>query len=530
MPEDFDLLDDGVIRTILSETTKSEDKDRRRQSYNAYQVYSGNQKVYIERELARTRPKSFQSYTISNISVSKMVIDKRAQVYNENPIRSVDGIGPKTENLEQVYREANALRELQFHDTVFNLNKYDLIWVNYRDNDQAYQFITLQPYEFVLVRDKDTGELLVVGLNYPTVEMTQDAKSSSNSNTISGGDGISDLIAENQSDSAAQGETWVFWSKTQHVKVKTTSVTEEVNGISVLKKNVDFIPIDGNPGNVNPLEMIPFVLTTSDTAIDYPTVNPITEQSITFNSQQSETLTAKNIHGTGIQVFKYPEKFQGRFNKMSQGQTQAIELPQSSNPDDAATDFEYKTSGAQLGPMLESDMNYLKQILREHEIEGVNMDLGENGNISGISRAIAGSSVQKVIERNQQTYTQTEKKMFDIIKAWDRFNGTRLFSEEDELQIVFPKPKILASDRETLDNIKMMLELGVIEEWEKFVKMDPNLTETEAIEKLERIESRKMDNAQQLLSRGMNGNQQEESNEDSESESKGFKLPGESRS
>ena len=529
MPKEFDLLNSDVIQLILSETSKSEDKDRRRQSFNAYQVYSGNQKVYVQRELARTRPKSWESYTISNISVSKMITDKRSQSYNEAPIRSIDGNNSKTESLDEIYKEANALREFQFHDTIFNLNKYDLMWVNYREEEKKYQFICLHPYEFVLVRDKDTGEVLIVGLNYPNVEMTQDARSQGAQNAITGGDGIADLIAENQADSAAQGETWVFWSKDQHVKVRTTSVQEMVDGVSVLKKSIDYIEIPDNPNNINPLGIVPFVLTTADTAIDYPTVNPITEQSITFNAQQSETLTAKNIHGSGIQVFKYPEKMHNRFKQVSQGQTQAIQLPQSSKEGDAATDFEYKTSGAQLSPMLENDMNYLKQILREHEIEGVNMELGEGNDISGVSRAIAGSSVQKVIERNQQIYQDTEKRMFKIIKAWDKFNGTRMFSEEDELQVLFPKPKIMVSDTETLMNIEKQLELGLIEEWEKFVKMDPNLSKEEAMEKLERIEKRREEKAKKFLGRD-NGNKQVGINQESEAEPKGLNPGGERES
>ncbi len=526
MPE-FDLLNKEVILEILTETTKSEDKDRRIQSFDSYQVYSGNQKVYIKRELARTRPKSYESYTISNISVSKMVTDKRAQAYNQEPIRSVDGNDQSTENLSLIYDQANANRELQFHDVIFNLNKYDLMWVNYREEEEKFQFICLHPYEFVLVRDKDTGELLIVGLNYPNVEITQNARGTGVERTGQGGDGIADLIAESQADGAAQGETWVFWSKDQHVKIRTTSVKEIVNGETVLRKSIEYVDVPDNPRNINPLGVLPFVLTTADTAIDYPTVNPITEQSITFNVQQSETLTAKNIHGSGIQVFKVPEKMVNNFKSRSQGQTQAILLPQSSREGDPATDFEYKTSGAQLSPMLENDMNYLKQIMQEHEIEGVNMELGESNALSGISKAISGASVQKVIERHQQVYSQTEKKMFEIIKAWDRFNGTRLFSEEDELQIVFPKPKVLVSDRETLENIEKQLDLGLIEEWEKFVKMDPNLSEQEAKEKLARIEADKEAKAAKFLGRGFNGNIENGIDQEGEAGSEGLERRGE---
>lgn len=508
----IDLLDKNVLFQIFSESNKSEEKDRRKHAFNAYQVYSGNQRIYTERELGRTRPKSWQSYTISDISVSKMVTDKRAQAYNEAPIRSINGNQQKTEALGQIYTEANASRELQFLDTVFNLQRYALMWVNYREEEAQYQFLTLQPYEFILVRDKDTGKLLVVGLNYPSNELTSDARN----NDAKSGDGISDLIAESQADSAASGETWVFWSDNNHVQVRHTSVKEVVNGVEVLKKNIEYVEIPDNPKMVNPLGTIPFVLISNDTSVDYPTVNPITEQSITFNVQQSETLTAKNIHGSGIQVFKYPEKFQGRFSKMSQGQTQAVELPQSNNPDDKPTDFEYKTSGAQLGPMLESDLSYLKQILEEHGIENKNMDLGSTDQLSGVSRAIAGSSVQKIIEKNQQMYSGLEKEMFTIIKAWDELNKTRLFSKDDELQIVYQKPKVMVSDRETLDNIKLMLELEVIEDWEKFVKMDPNLSEIEARDKLERIESKKMQKAQSFLSREGNADNEERVDEESE--------------
>lgn len=511
--DENDLLNTKTILRILYETEKSEDKDRRRNAFNAYQVYSGNQKIYVERELQRTRPKSYEGYTISNISVSKMITDKRAQAFSENPIRSVEGSPEKSESLQMIYEQANAMRELPFLDVVYNLNRYSLMWVNYRMQEQRFQFMTLHPYEFVLVRHKDTGEVLIVGMNYPDLEITQEARSLNRvgNRSSTAGDGISDLIAESQVDSAAQGETWVFWSAQQHVKVRVSSVKDAVGK---LKKNIEYVPIEGNPNNINPLGILPFVLVTADTSVDYPTVNPLTEQSVMFNVQQSETLTAKNVHGSGIQIFKYPEKMAGRFKKMTQGQMVAVELPQSSNPDDAATEFEYQASGAQINPMMDSDAAYLQQIFHEHGIENVNMEGGINLQ-SGVAKVVAGANVQKIIEKNQQIYADMERKMFKIIKAWDRLLGLRMFSEEDELTVVYPKPKVTVSDEDTLRNIKMMLELGLIEEWEKFIKMDPNLSEEEAREKLARIDERRRENARSVLG-GNNGNNARRISEESE--------------
>ena len=95
-----------------------------------------------------------------------------------------------------------------------------------------------------------------------------------------------------------------------------------------------------------------------------------------------------------------------------------------------------------------------------------------------------------------------------------------MFSPEDDLQVVYPKPKVLTSDSETLKNIKEMLDLGLIEEWEKFIKMDPNLSEQDAMDKLERIEKRREEKARKMLG-GMNANKQITINQESEIESEG---------
>lgn len=515
--DQMNILDAAVIERILSETQKSDERDRRRNSFNAYQIYSGNLEPYVIEVLRTTRPKSYKGYTVSDISLSALITDKRAQAYNEEPIRNVDGNDEKTESLMEIYEEGAADEELDFFDTIYNLNRHSIMWVNYRDSDEEYQFMTLQPFQATLVRDKDTGELLIVGLNYPNRDITSDAKGENVGvgGSTGGGDGLSDLIVESQPDSSAESETWVFWSKDKHVTVRARfhRISSD-DSKSQLKIDIDYVDNEDNPNNENPLGIIPFVFKSTDTSPDYPVTNPLTRQTIKFNSQQSETFTSKNIHGTGIQVFKYPEKYQGKFDKLTHGQLGAVELPQSSDPDDGETDFEYKTSGAQLIPMKDIDASYVEQVAKQHGLDNFELDNGSVNAMNGISRAIASSNVQKIINKNQKTYTKLEKEMFEIIKAWDRHNGTGMFAEDDKLQVVFPKPKVLVSDKETLDNIKLMTELGLIEEWEKLIKMDPNLSEVEAKEKLERINAERMANANAILGNG-NGDNEERVDEES---------------
>ena len=178
----------------------------------------------------------------------------------------------------------------------------------------------------------------------------------------------------------------------------------------------------------------------------------------------------------------------------------------------------YISPNPKLSEQKDIAMNYLKQIMHEHGLENINMELKGSTAESGISKAISGSSVQKIINKNQMLYSRVEKEVFDILKRWTEvlaLPNMRL-QTDDELRVIYPKPKVMISDTETLNNIKMKLELGLIEKWEAFIALDPNLSEEEAKEKLERINIEKMNSAMRALSNV--GVQSEPGFEDSQAE------------
>ena len=106
---------------------------------------------------------------------------------------------------------------------------------------------------------------------------------------------------------------------------------------------------------------------------------------------------------------------------------------------------------------------------------------------SGLQMAIANSSVQDEIEQNQQLYVGVEKEIFEIIKAWEAFKGNSVFKDDDEVSVIFKKPKVMISDAEVLANIEKRLSLGLIEKWEALRILDPNLSEDDAREKADTI-------------------------------------------
>ena len=479
MAKNLNLTDYNVINTLVTEIEKSEERNRKADAFDAWQIYSGNQYPYVLEEIKRTRPKSWKSYTISDVSVSKMITDKRSKAYKSQPKRSVSGNTTKSDALNNIYIQGDAPKQLQCFDTIFNCHKYSLMWVNWLVTEERYRFMALQPYEYSIVKDKDSGDLIAVILNYGNRDITAGASS---------GDGTDDLIAESQADSSANSKVYAMWSKDNYVVIKVESQKIQTATGEQVKKSITYVEQEENPNMENKLGIIPFVFLSSESSVDYPTKNPLANQSVTYNALMSEGLTSANIQGTGVSVLSYPEEMANKFKELSTGLTQTIRLPQSSNPNAKQTTFDYKSPSPALDSQQAVYTTYLKQILAEH---GITTSQGLTGGVdsysSGLERALANADVQNIIESNQDSYVQLEKSMFEIIKAWENFKGSSPFSKDDELIVAFKKPKLMVTDSETLANIEKMIMLGMIEKWEALVLFDPNLTEQQAKDKLKQI-------------------------------------------
>jgi len=250
------------------------------------------------------------------------------------------------------------------------------------------------------------------------------------------------------------------------------------------------VPIEGNPSNENKLGVIPFVFISKELSQDMPTPSPLMMQSVTYNVLMSELLTASNIQGTGTLVVSYPEKYEGKFREMNTGLTTSIKLPQSMNPSDPQTKVEYISPSPALQAQKEVYFGYMRQVLSEH---GITTSQGLDGSMesfsSGLERLIANADVMAQVEMNQELYIKAERDILEILKAYSDLLGLGYFAENDELNIVFPKPKLMVSDSETLANIEKRLALGLMQKYEALMMIDPNMSEDQAKEKLTEIEA-----------------------------------------
>jgi hypothetical protein len=490
----IDLTDMSFIQTIIGEIIGSERLDRQKAHLDAYKVFQGEVKTPVYNKLKQMRPKSYSSYTISDISLSSMVYKKIAKAYQECPIRTIEGSADATDNYNEILEKAQGDRYFREFDEVFNLQREALFWAYPRDGQ--FHFNVLAPYQYTVIRDKDTGEVQIVVLHYPSNRLV---------GSDSTGDGKSDIIAESQDDGSADVDTYVFWSNDQHVVIEIKKEKVVTRDGQHIKRNINFVPIEGNPNNVNPIGRLPFSYLSKDLSPDNPYFNPITEQTITFNLLMSELLTSANLQGTGTFILKYPSKMQGSIDNISYGLTTAIELPQDENPTSPRTEAEFINPNPDLAGQKESYMSYLRKVLSQHGITtSQGIDQSSENFSSGIERMIASADLQDIRNSNNLLFSMLEKDVFEIVKAWDAAGAeglgqARLFQDDDDLQVYFPKPKVMISDRETLDNIKLRLELGLIQKHKALMILDPNLDEDEARALLEEINNEKMDNISGFL-------------------------------
>lgn len=441
---------------------------------------------------------------VSDINLANQITNKRARAYSIPPKRLLTNENLSQE-LNEIYKEFGFNRAFKEFDYTFNRSRYGALWLVYREEVQEFQLIPLAPYEFDTVRNKDTGKTEVFILNYPDATIT--------SNVDDGSDNLAQLIAESQSDGAPNSKVYALWTDTQHSVVKINRERIKTAKGTEIKLSVDFVPLENNESNVNPLGVLPFVFLSNDLSVDYPTPNPLAEQSVDFNIGWSDLLSAAALQGFGQMVFKYPEG--SKLEKVHTGLTTAIELPQSRDPNSPPTEADYINPSPDLNGQLEVLTRYGLSILSDH---GITSSQGIAGGAekfsSGLERMIANADVQSIISNNQDLYSWVEAQVFEIFKAWQRNVLNNPAFENEELKIIYPKPKVQISDKEVLENIEKRLNLGLIEKFEALMILDPNMTPDAAQEKLERIKKEKQENAQSFFNTPVNPNDEDDEDGD----------------
>lgn len=471
----FDITNPEIVKMIIRDIESEQNRQRREDDFNSYQIESGNQREYVKAELVKMFPESHKVMTTSNINVLGKVVDRLSKVYKTPPSRLVNG--KKNDNLDKIYKDGLFNRSFASKDKTFNRSRCVLEWVqNIPGMPTKFKIVPLPQYTFDIVIDNNTLELLMVILSYPDGSITvnnRDTRSDSQNQTI----------AESDLDSSISSKQYAIWTKDHHVNIQATGKKEGTT--------ITFMIDPENEDQKNTLGVIPFVWSTTQPEVpEFPTPNPLAQESITINVMNSTLLTAATKQ-IGIMILKYPQG--SEINTVHSGFTVALQLPQSTEENPAIeTTAEYLVPNSDLAGMKETFLDYTAGILSDNGLEGATLT-GENKSFSsGIERMIASASISDIRSQNISTYTHAEQQIFEIIKKYDEVNATRLFSTDDDLTVIFEEQKIIISEKERLEIIEKKESLGLLEEADKFAIAFPTMTPTDIEAKIKRINDAKV--------------------------------------
>lgn len=466
------MITEQEVLKLVAETELSENILRKKEAYKSFQCYEGNLRYYVLDRLKEMYPQTFSMFQISDYSVLKKIVDKKSKAYKENPVRKLDS--EEETKLYQSIIESYSLNEaMKKIDKYYNQHKYCLLSVFFeRSKDyfgkvnDNFKFIPLAPYEFD-VKFTEMGVLECVILSYPDQQVV----------TGSPSDGYNSQIAGNIQDMGADKKVYAVWTQTNHWIVQGQ---KRANG----EWNHNLIFNEGNPSNINPYGVIPFVYLPMDFISDYPVSSPLQYQTVELNAEMSTYYTSGSMQ-IGTLVLKYPTS--QAIESVVQGLFTGMKLPQSENPDAPETTADYIAPSPNMSGHREAILTHISAILDE---QGINSNQLINPNesfTSGFDRLLASADVQDIIEDNQGFYRKVEQGVYHIIQSiYKNFIKRDVFKSE-KLNVYYKKPKILVSDTDKLNNIEKMDSLGLILPWEKFMLMDPNLSEDDAKQRIDEM-------------------------------------------
>jgi hypothetical protein len=457
-------LTPDLVQKLIFEIESMDNLNRKRRAWISNQIREGALWQYVRERIKQMYPKNYSLYTISEYSILKKVVDKKARAYKKQPIRKTDS----DDTYPMLVKEWGLDQAMATLDQEYCEHKYGLLAALMDVDAQGnpiHKFFACSPWEFDCVFDAD-GNLKIVVLSYAPQYVKNTAT-----------DGVNTLIAEQGStDEGANKRVYTFWTANEHFQVNVSGPMGDIN-----RTKIETVFTDSN--GVNPYGVLPFVYCPMTMDVNYPVASPLPSQTVELNALMSVYLTSANMQ-IGTLVLKYPSD--QPINTVSGSLYSTISLPQSKNPDDKTTDATYIAPTPNLAGHKDAVMTYAQAILDE---QGITQSAiaGNQEFSSGLDRLIAQADVQEVIESNQELYRKVEQVVFEIVKAQRERVAMPISAEE--LTVIYQRPKVLVSDSEILDNIAKMKNLGIFQDYELLQAFDPNLTEDQAKEKIAAIQS-----------------------------------------
>lgn len=476
-----DLLDLGYRVQCIKHFQSQENTNRKKEHKKRYDIFKDNTKKYVVEKLKdELTDETFaqMEHRTANISILRKIIDKKSIVYKDGAIRIASN--DNYQELIDVYTDLlNINTRMKRVNRYLELSKNCVTYtIPYKDPmTEKYSIMMreLLPYLYDVIPDKMNQEIPRVFVLSHFEEDVEDLKAKPVNE--SGNREAEFYRTETVNSPKAKDGIYIWWSNKYHF---TTDVHGEI--------------ISPREEIENPIGMLPFVNFTKDQDGYFFAKGgqDLVEGSILVNQLLTDLYFIAKLQGQGI--FYMAGK--GLPKRISIGPSNAIIVNKEEG--DPSLDIGFATSS----PPLESHLRIIEQhialMLSANNLEPstIKGDLNASNAASGIQEIIRRSENIDSITDQQEIFRDQEPLIFNIITKWHHLmfdkglldpalNAIGKVPEDSYYNLKFPTPSVFMSEKDKLDIIKERLDLNLDNMVDALIRDNPDLSEEEAVLKLQ---------------------------------------------
>lgn len=470
------ILDQSFRASFIAATKTEENNDRKEKSLQDTEVYSGQIHDYVYERFVEKGYKESTLSTIpivSEINISKKVVDSQAGVYKTPPKRTFSNVSEdQEEKLNKIYEDAWFDAKMLGSNRLFKLQQQTHVLVE-PVNGQIKLRNLKQHHIDVLPDYVDPEKALAYVIS------SYDKHLSELNDSADKGDGFNQIIADD--DDYKLKERYIWWSKNYHF------VTD---GWGQLLSDEVESPIAGT---------MPIVEISEDKDYEYfiQDRNLSTQFTVSYNEALSNNGHIVHMQGFAQAYLKAPQELMP--TSVTIGPTKLLKLITDPDAPNGDVEFGFASPSSDLGGAKDYTDSLLSQFLSSMGLDPSSITSNDTNQQyqSGTDRLLAMIENFDATRTDFSRYEYSEKKIFKVIAEWvNALAGSKDLMEEYKMpkisdkasvSVEFNRPEAVKSDGDKIEEIERMIDLGLIDKTEAAMRLF-NMERTEAEEYLNGLE------------------------------------------
>jgi hypothetical protein len=460
---------------LIEHIKSAENIERKRKSLKDYEIYNDNAEKFVKEKLVKQLSKDtvVQMPIVSNLNISKAVVNKEATIYLDAPVRSYTEITPDDDQVLKM-----AYSDFGFNSILNKSNKY------YKLRNQTFLQVVpkygklklrvLHGHNIDVVPDESDPETA-----FAYVVSTFDKNVYGNAVS----DNVNQVIADADD----------YKISLERYQVTTNELTFVMDGRGILQGEM----------LLNPIGIMPFIDVAKDKDFEFfvRIGQALTDFTVDFNVSWTDLLYIARMQGYSVGVMSGPTSLVPK--SIFIGPSRLLHLP--SNPADPAQKLEldFKSPTPNIEGQLKTIENLLGIFLSTRGIDAKAVSSTNSGSSysSALEKLLAMIDQFKATKEDFDLYTVVEKKLHKIVTSYlSLLSGTEFLDPKywvsqgiinSELSIQFKEPTMVETISEKLANGQKKIELGIADRTSVLAELN-GITEEAAEEIIEKIDERRI--------------------------------------